>query len=145
METLERPRYRAAQYRQAQRIQLTARGSVLGLFAGCFLTLLFADWTGWTAVADLAFVAGGTAAAWYTKRGALLPLAVSPPVIFFAACVCVQLLTASGTLAAVSGILVTLGTSSPWLFFGTALILVIAASRGLPGEIADIIADLRGR
>jgi hypothetical protein len=156
METLDRPRYREARYReaqyreaqyrpQAQRVQLTARGSVLGLFAGCFLTLLFADWTGWSAVADLAFVAGGTAVAWYTKRGALLALAVSPPVIFFSACVCAQLLTASGTFSAATGILVTLGRSAPWLFIGTALILVIATSRGLPGEVADLIADLRGR
>ncbi len=125
-------------------IQLTARGSVLGLFLACFLTLLLADWTGWRAIADLAFVAGGGAAAWYTKRGALLPLAVSPPIIFLAACVCAELLTASSTFTTATGIFVTLGTSTPWLFIGTALVLVVALGRGLAGEISDIVADLRG-
>jgi hypothetical protein len=125
-------------------IQLTARGSVLGLFVACFLTLLLADLTGWRAVADLAFVAGGGAAAWYTKRGALLKLTVSPPIIFLAACVCAEMLTRSGTFATATGIFVTLGTSTPWLFIGTALILGVSLSRGLAGEIADLVADLRG-
>jgi hypothetical protein len=125
-------------------VQLTARGAVLGLFAACFLTLLLADWTGWSALADVAFVAGGAAAAWYTKPGALLPLVVSPPVIFFCACVCAELLTASGLFAIATGILITLGTASPWLFTGTALIFAVALTRGLPGEIADYWADLRG-
>jgi hypothetical protein len=125
-------------------IQLTARGSVLGLFITCFLALLLADWTGWRAIADLAFVAGGGAAAWYTKRGALLPLVVSPPIIFLAACVCAELLTSSSTFTTMTGIFVTLGTSMPWLFIGTALVLAVALGRGLAGEIADIVADLRG-
>jgi hypothetical protein len=124
-------------------VQLTARGAVLGLFVACFVTLLLADWTGWTALADLAFVAGGGAAAWYTKPGALLPLVVSPPVIFFCACACAELLTASGMFTTATGILITLGAASPWLFIGTALTLGVALSRGLPGEIADLVADLR--
>lgn len=125
-------------------VLLTARGSVGGLFIACFLTLLIADWTGWYALADLAFVAGGTAAAWYTKPGALLALAVSPPLIFFGACVCAELLTASGMFATATGIFVTLGDAAPWLFIGTALTLGVALSRGLSGEIAGLIADLRG-
>jgi hypothetical protein len=125
-------------------IQLTARGGIVGLFVACFLTLLLADLTGWRAVADLAFVVGGGAAAWYTKRGSMLPLAVSPPIIFLAACVCAELLTRSGTLTTAIGIFVILGTSTPWLFIGTALILGVSLSRGLAGEIADHVADLRG-
>ena len=125
-------------------IQLTARGAVLGLFAACFVTMVLANWTGWSAIADLAFVGGGAAAARYTKPGALLALVVSPPMIFLAACVCAELLTSSGTLATVTGIFVTLGTSAPWLFIGTALILAVALCRGLPGEIADLVADVRG-
>lgn len=115
---------------RASRTQLTARGAVLGLFVACFLAILLANWTGWTALADLAFVAAGGAAARYTKRGALLAVVVSPPAIFLAASVCAESLTMSGTLATLTGIFVTLGTSAPWLFLGTALVLVVALRRG---------------
>lgn len=124
-------------------IQLTARGAVLGLFVVCFAAMVLAEWTGWTALTGLVFVAGGGAAARYTKRGALLPLAVSPPVIFLAACAAAEMLTAPSTFATLTGIIVTLATASPWLFTGTALILGIAVCRGLPGEIADLMTDLR--
>jgi hypothetical protein len=136
-------RLTAARPRPAQ-IQLTARGSVLGLFITCFLAMVIAGWTGWSAVADLAFVVAGGAAALYTKRGALLALTVSPPVIFLAACVCAELLTASGTFATATGIFATLGTSAPWLYAGTAVILVVALCRGVSDEIGDLVADVRG-
>jgi hypothetical protein len=123
---------------------LTARGAVLGLFGACFLTLLLAGWTGWSSVADFVFVGGCCATAWYTKRGALLAIAVSPPMIFFAACLSATLLTVSGTFATLERIFVTLGTSAPWLFLGSGLAIGIAACRGLAGEIADRVADLRG-
>jgi hypothetical protein len=116
---------------------------VLGLFAVCFLTLLFASATGWTAIPAMAFVGGCGAGAWYTKRGALLPLAVSPPLIYFLACLLAQWLTASGNIALLTGIFVTLGTSAPWLFLGTALAVGIGLYRGLGGEIADLFIDLR--
>lgn len=136
-------RWRGVQAATRPDFQLTARGAVLGLFVLCFVAMVLAEWTGWTALTGLAFVAGGGAGAWYTKRGALLPLAVSPPIVFLAACVSAEMLTASGTFATLTGIIVTLATASPWLFTGTALILCIAVCRGLPGEIADLVADLR--
>ena len=117
---------------------------MLGLFITCFLAMVIAGWTGWSAVADLAFVVAGGAAALYTKRGALLALTVSPPVIFLAACVCAELLTASGTFATATGIFATLGTSAPWLYAGTAVILVVALCRGVSDEIGDLVADVRG-
>jgi hypothetical protein len=116
---------------------------VLGLFAACFLTLLFAAATGWSAVPDMAFVGGCGASAWYTKRGALLALAVSPPLIFFLAMLAVEWLTASGLFETLTRIFVTLGTSAPWLFLGTALTVVVGCYRGLGGEVADLLIDLR--
>jgi hypothetical protein len=126
-------------------IRLTARGALLGLFVLCFLTQLLADWTGWSAIADMAFVGGCAAVSWYTKRGALLAIVVSPPLIYLAACGIAEWLTASGTFTTLEGIFVTLGTSAPWLFLGTALSVVITVWRGLPGEIMDAIAELRSR
>jgi hypothetical protein len=123
--------------------RLTARGAVLGLFVACFLALLLADATGWSAIADMAFVGGCGGGAWYTKRGAMLPLAVSPPLVFFLACLLVQWLTAPGGLALLTGIFLALGTSAPWLFLGTALTVAIGLYRGLGGEVVDLLIDLR--
>jgi hypothetical protein len=148
METLGRTRVQPAlspvlRAVQEPEVRLTARGAVLGLFAVCFLSLLLAEWTGWSGLGDLGFIGGCAAAAWYAKRGALLAIAISPPVIYFAACLISEWLTSSGTFALFEGIFVTLGTSAPWLFSGTLLTLGIALCRGLPGEIVDFIDDLR--
>ena len=116
---------------------------MLGLFSACFLTLLLASATGWSAIPDMAFVGGCGAGARYTKRGGLLPLAVSPPLVFFLACLSVQWLTASGLFTTLTGMFVTLGTSAPWLFLGTVLTVVIGSCRGLGSEVADLLADLR--
>jgi hypothetical protein len=124
-------------------IRLTARGALLGLFVACFLALLFAQATGWSAIPDLVFVGGCGGGAWYTKRGAQLPLAVSPPVIFFLACLLVQWLTTSGFIPLLTGIFVTLGSAAPWLFAGTALTVLIGLCRGLGGEIMDLLIDVR--
>ena len=143
------PARRAGPTRRASRrgvsatFRLTARGAVLGLFATCFLSLLLAAVTGWSAIPDIAFVGGCGAGAWYTKRGALLPLAVSPPLIFFTSCLLVQWITASGTFATLAGIFVTLGTSAPWLYLGTALTVVIGLYRGLGSEVVDLLIDVR--
>ena len=59
----------------------------------------------------------------------LYTLAIAP-LLFFAGSACAQLLTAPGTFLAAEGILVTLGTSAPWLFTGTALTVVVAIGRG---------------
>jgi len=123
--------------------RLTARGAVLALFLLCFLTQLLASPTGWSAVPDVAFIGGCAAAAWYTKRGALLPIAVSPPLVFFLTCLLVQWLTTSGSIALLTGVFVTLGTSEPWLCTGTALAVLIGLYRGLGGEVADLFASLR--
>lgn len=116
---------------------------MLGLFVVCVLALLLTAVTGWSALGDMAFVGGCGAGAWYTKRGAMLPFAVSPPLIFFLACLLVQWMTAPGSLALLTGIFLTLGTSAPWLFLGTALTVGIGLYRGLGGEVVDLLIDLR--
>ena len=37
-------------------ITLTGRGAAVALFASCFLSLLFASWTGWDLLDDALFV-----------------------------------------------------------------------------------------
>jgi hypothetical protein len=69
---------------------------------------------------------------------------VSPPLAFFFACVLAKLASSSGGTSAAEGILVTLATSAPWLFAGTALTIVTALRRGLLGNIRELRQGLRG-
>ena len=61
-----------------------------------FFSLLVASWLQWGVLAGASFVIGSVAAAWYTKRRDLLAVAVSPPLLFFCALICVKALTAQG-------------------------------------------------
>jgi hypothetical protein len=117
----------------AASVRLTGRGAIVALFAGCFLSLLFAGWTGWSALADAVFVMGCGLVTYYTKASGLRQVVVCPPLVFFAACACSQALTSDGALSFLEGVLVTLGLAAPWLFTGTALAIVIAVGRGFRG------------
>jgi hypothetical protein len=111
-------------------VKLTARGAIVGLFVASLLGLLVAAWTGWTAVADAIFVMCCGAVAWYTRVPGLRTVMVSPPLTFLGGLVCAELITAPDSFSAAEGILVTLATSAPWLFTGTALTIAIAFGRG---------------
>jgi hypothetical protein len=111
-------------------IRLTGRGAVVALFAACFLSLLIAAWTGWSAFADVVFVMTCGVVACYTRVSGLRAVVVCPPLAFFAGTVLAQVLTAPDTFSAAEGILVTLGSSALWLFTGTALVVAIALGRG---------------
>lgn len=105
---------------------------------------MVASWLSWGALGDAVFFTAAGLAAFYVRRGRLLPVAVSPPLIFAVACGLVKMITSSGTTSALTGTVVTLANSAPWLFAGTALTLAIAVGRGLRGEIAALRAELRG-
>ena len=111
-------------------LRLTGRGAVAALFALCFVTQLIADWTGWGTLAGAAFVCGCGAVTYYTRTSGLRAVVVAPPLLFFVGSACAEMITASGTFLAAEGIVVTLGTSAPWLFTGTALTIVVAIGRG---------------
>ncbi|HEV2536021.1 MAG TPA: DUF6542 domain-containing protein, partial [Streptosporangiaceae bacterium] len=125
-------------------VRLTGRGGVVALFAACFLCLLIAAWTGWAVLADVVFVMMCGLVACYTKPAGLRSLVVSPPLAFCAASVLAQLITASDTFSALTGILVTLGGSALWLFTGTGLTMAIALGRGWRPELpARLLGNLR--
>jgi hypothetical protein len=111
-------------------ITLTGRGAVVALFAACFLGLLIAAWSGWDLLADVMFVMTCGLVSCYTRASGLRGVVVCPPLAFFAGIVLAQLLTAPDAFSAAAGILVTLGSSAPWLFTGTGLTVVIALGRG---------------
>ena len=111
-------------------VRLTGRGAIAALFVLCFFTQLIADWTGWGTLAGAAFVCGCGAVTYYTRTSGLRVVVVAPPLLFFAGSLCAEVLTAPGTFLAAEGLLVTLGTTAPWLFTGTALTVVVAIGRG---------------
>jgi hypothetical protein len=111
-------------------VRLTGRGALTALFLLCFFTQLIADWTGLGTLAGAAFVCGCGAVTYYTRTSGLRAVVVAPPLLFFAGSCFAELITAPGTFLAAEGLLVTLGTTAPWLFTGTALTIVVAIGRG---------------
>ena len=123
-------------------ITLTGRGAAVALFAACFGSLLIAAWTGWDLLADALFVMACGLVTCYTRASGLHGVVVCPPLAFLAGCVLAQVITAADAFSAVTGILVTLGISAPWLFTGTGLTVTIALGRGWRPEPA-VLASLR--
>lgn len=123
--------------------RLTGRGGVLVVFAGCFLGLLVADWANWGELADAVFFMASSLTAYYVRPSGLLPVVVSPPLLFFAACVLEKALISAGLLAAFSGTVVALASSAGWLFAGTGLTILIALLRGLRSEVRALVLALR--
>ena len=123
--------------------RLTGRGGVLAVFAACFLGLLVADWANWGELADAVFFMASSLTAYYVRPAGLLPVVVSPPLLFFSACVLEKVLTSSGLLTAFSGTVVALANSAGWLFAGTGLTIFIALLRGLRSEVRYLVLALR--
>jgi hypothetical protein len=123
-------------------ITLTGRGAAVALFAACFLSLLIAAWTGWNLLADALFVMTCGLVTCYTRVSGLRGVVVCPPLAFLAGSVLAQVITAADAFSAAAGILITLGTSAPWLFTGTGLTVAIALGRGWRPELA-VLANLR--
>jgi hypothetical protein len=126
-------------------LRLTCRGALAGMFAVFFLGLLISGGLGWMWLAGAAFLAGCTAAAWYTNTRDLLAVAVSPPLVFACALLAEQLLTAGRHVMSslAEGSLLTLAGVAPWLFAGVAVNLAVAVRRGLPDCIRELRRDLR--
>ena len=126
-----------------QRAKLTGRGAILVMFVLFFAGLLVSTWLGLGVLAGASFLGGTVIAAWYTKQRDLLTVAVSPPLLFFFALVCVKAATATGStvLSIVEGTALTLANVAPWLFAGMVLTLIIAWRRGLRRCVADLRRD----
>jgi hypothetical protein len=124
---------------------LTGRGAIAGMLLLFLVGLLAANWLQWGVLTGASFVIGGVAAAWYTRPRDLLAVAVSPPLLFFCALVCVKALTAQGSviISTVEGTALTLANVAPWLFAGVMLYLIIAWARGLPRCVTELRRSLR--
>jgi hypothetical protein len=111
--------------------RLTGRGGVLIIAVLSFAGTMIAQWTGFPTAPGIAFTVACLATASVVRPADLLSLSVSPPIAFFV----VLLLGLASRLAEVA----------PWLFLGTALVLVIGMFRGLPGNLRNLGDELNGR
>jgi len=124
--------------------RLTASAVLLGMLLLCLVTCLVAAWRQLDVLAGLGFCASCVLAPVYARRSAQLRVAISAPVVFLAAEMIAQSLTAPGSfghgalLSVLEGTLLALADAAPWLFAGTAVCIVIAIFRGLPQCVRDL-------
>ena len=122
---------------------LSARGAVAAVFAACLFGCFIATWARWDAFAGWVFFMASGLAVYYARPGTLLPVVVSPPVLFLVACVCAKLATTSGLMSALSAAVVTLAGAAGWMITGMGLTLLIALGRGVGREIRDLAGSFR--
>jgi Domain of unknown function (DUF6542) len=127
-------------------ISLTGRGAIVVIFTIGLLGALLAPKLGLGLMAGVLFVVGCVLAAIATRRADLPTLAVSPPMVFLAATVVAQCVFAmddtSFPRGLFAGLMLALAAGAPWLFLGTALVIAIAFSRGMLGDLRDLRARL---
>lgn len=113
------------------------------VFGASVLGCLIASWAHWDAFAGWVFFMASGLAAYYVRPGMVLPVIVSPPVIFGVAIILAKAVTAPGLLTALSATVVTLAGVAGWMFTGMALTIAIGLVRGLTGEVRDFLVAPR--
>jgi hypothetical protein len=125
------------------RVRLTARGAV----ALVFVVTLAACVTGAPAVIGVAFIAACVTAVLFINPRELLTLVVTPPLIYFIAMLVNELVRSLGAESFLQafglGMFTSLSGGAPWLFVGSALVLVLAWFRGLPANVRALRDELR--
>jgi hypothetical protein len=136
---------------------VTGRAGVAVIFTACFLGLLVADLARWAELADAVFFLAATLTAYYVRPHGLLPVVVSPPLLFFAACLTSRAAAGAVGLASVSaaasasagsasvlgGTAETLAAGVGWLVAGTAVSVTIGLLRGMRGELRALLGARR--
>lgn len=129
-------------------VALTGRGGVVVMFCAGAVCGLLARWFGAPLLAGAGFAIGCALAAFATRPADLLTVVVSPPLVFFAATLAVEFTTTVGSGSLVRGltvgVLTTLASTAPWLFFGTLLVVVICLARGLMTNVRELRDKLTG-
>lgn len=129
--------------------RLTGRGGALTIAVFSFVGTMISHWSGLPAAPGIAFTLACLIAAFLVRPGDLLALSVSPPIAYFIALVTAESILSVGNegyaRALVLGLASRLAEVAPWLFLGTALVLVIGVFRGLPENLRDLGDQLNGR
>jgi hypothetical protein len=116
-------------------ITLTGRGGIVVILGAGLLGVMLGSLLDMGVVPGFCFVAGCVLAAVTTRRGDLLTLVVSPPLIFLAVSLISEFVGAVGEQSMLQsmfvGVVTTFASNAPWLFLGTALAVAIALRRDL--------------
>lgn len=123
-------------------VTLTGRGGLVVVFGGTLLGAAVGALFGMREAQGVLFVAACVAAVLATRRSDLLPLVVSPPLLFFLVSLLAAGIGAFGERSFLLGVTVavmaSLTTNVPWLFLGTAVVVAVAVPRGLPACLRDL-------
>lgn len=146
-DTRESPKTASARRpRTGPAVTLTGRGGVVVVFAATLFGAIVASGLGLHGAQGFFFVAGCLLAVLTTRRGDLLTLVVSPPLIYFLVSLLTAVLGAFGErsflLSVLLSVVTTLTSSVPWLFLGAVLVVVIAVPRGLPANLRELSVSL---
>ncbi|WP_283135518.1 DUF6542 domain-containing protein [Rhizohabitans arisaemae] len=128
-------------------VRLTARGATLLIVAVTLAGQLTAGPFAVPFLGGLCFVAVCLGVAFLVRSADLLSLVVTPPLMFFLATFAAEFVKALGgsLLQGLGiGLFTALSGGAPWMFGGSALVLVIALVRGLAGNVRDLREALRG-
>jgi hypothetical protein len=125
-------------------ITLTGRGGIVVIFGAGLLAVFLGRMLDIGVLPGAGFVAGCVLAAVATRKGDLLALVVTPPMIFLGITVTGEFAAAIGEpsvlRSAFVGIATTFAAQAPWLFLGTALVVVVTLPRGLPDNLRTLRA-----
>lgn len=79
----------------------------------------------------------------------LLALSVNPPLAYFCGALVAECFLSVGGESVLRGVVIGVGVrladAAPWLFVGTALLLVITFRRGLPQNVRELSNELNAR
>jgi Domain of unknown function (DUF6542) len=118
--------------------QLSGRDGVMAVFCACLAGLLVADLTHWGELADAVFFQATTLTAYYVRPGSLLPVVVSPPLLFVVACAAASVVASPGVAdGSLEG---ALARAAWWMLAGMALTVAIGLLRGLRAEVLALLA-----
>ncbi|WP_433515614.1 DUF6542 domain-containing protein [Nonomuraea sp. CA-143628] len=128
-------------------VRLTARGAIALALIATLAAYVVAAVINLPIVVGPVFVVASLLGVLLVNPRELLSLVVTPPLVFFVATFFVELGRAFGALSIMQSLLVGLFSSlsrgAPWLFAGSAIVLVVAWRRGLRDNVRDLREELR--
>jgi hypothetical protein len=123
-------------------VTLTGRGGLVVVFASTLLGSAAGAVLDLREAQGVLFVAGCLLAVLATRRTDLLPLVVSPPLVFLLVSLLAAALASFGERSFLVSVALTVMTALtanvPWLFLGTVGVVVIAVPRGLPACLREL-------
>ncbi|MEY9213766.1 DUF6542 domain-containing protein [Thermobifida halotolerans] len=130
-------------------LRLTARGAIVCVVLVSFVSALAASAVEHHVVNGVGFVTACALTALTVRPSDLLALSVSPPLAYFGGVLAAECLLTAGGDGFVRGVAIGVGARladvAPWLFGGTALLLVITLVRGLLRNVRELGDELNGR